>query len=119
MCRMSTTFASHHTSRQSRATTFSRMLIAYPAFSTFEFAGGGGTYDGAMKNSIFSSAGKSEPGLSFIRFAFFNGDPGLPGDFAPPFPLPFDAALPAVLAVFFVPRLLALPRWELEGEKEE
>jgi hypothetical protein len=33
--------------------------------------------------------------------------------------LPFDAALPAVLAVFFVPRLLALPRWELEGEKEE
>ncbi len=90
-----------------------------PLRARFEFAGGGGTYDGAMKNSIFSSAGKSEPGLSFIRFAFFNGDPGLPGDFAPPFPLPFDAALPAVLAVFFVPRLLALPRWELEGEKEE
>ena len=54
-------------------------------------------------------AGKREPGLVRMRF---------PGDFLPPGGLAPDRCdLPdaADLAVFFVPRLLALPRWELQG----
>ena len=62
-----------------------------------------------MKNTGFSLAGKREPGLVRMRF---------PGDFLPPGGLAPDRCdLPdaADLAVFFVPRLLALPRWELQG----